>query len=412
MSLENRIYGWIERYENNGLKGWLSQSEGISLSPKYVDVWISGSKFATLSVDVKNTGRSDLKSMPGAQEFYIKLDKAVFLKELSSANLMFVIRAGEASGPLRVTPKLVLDTASEVNKEAVGLAFGRESSDNVAIVGAGGNLFLLSGSNFLDKLYSDHAMVDVGKWVDIFKGRKSHSVEHGYQYIQILLPEKSSILHWKVPYPAERGSPGYKLLIQAMQDDRSLDGCLLNGLEVLPDEVNSESVFKSFDTHMSTFGARLVLDNLLADFFDVTTPVYKTVGIAHSEMPGDLGARYAVDGNIVDRPPIYLGIENVAGRFCEPKLVKSIDPAEGNRGTYRQWVCPNAPIKKKVVCFGGSSFERGADSTNLSWWGGRIFEEFHFIWNSTADMGLIEELKPDVVICQTIERFLVVTPKA
>lgn len=96
-----------------------------------------------------------------------------------------------------------------------------------------------------------------------------------------------------------------------------------------------------------------------------------------------------------------------------PELVESFDPEQGRHiGIMRKWKNKNAPFKYKVIAFGNSFFERGTESTGLSWWFSRLFSEFHFHWNPECDWQLIDSEKPDVVICQTIERFLPRLPKS
>jgi hypothetical protein len=76
------------------------------------------------------------------------------------------------------------------------------------------------------------------------------------------------------------------------------------------------------------------------------------------------------------------------------------------------WTNTNAPVPLRVVAFGNSFFERGASGANLSWWAARWFREFHFIWSPFVDYDYIDRVAPDVVVCQTIERFLPMVPRA
>lgn len=407
---EEKIYGWIERSENNLLKGWICHPEEAVALDKTVEIWVSGRIVKTQSIEIKETDRRDLQSIGGVSEFVIDFDTERFANEIASANVFFLIRAGELSGPIKVVAGLVHGCADRAIKAKKGLSFGRESTDKVAVVGAGGNIFLRAGTNNLDRLYIDDSMVDVDKWVGVFNSRMNEASRSGYRYIQMLLPEKSSVLHWMVPYKATRGSPGYQNLVRTVRGDALLSNNFFNGLQVMPDEVNSEAIFRAFDTHMSTVGAKLVVDKFLEAFFGLSSSPYTVTGITHVELPGDVGSRFCVDGMVVERPPLYSGIANGNGEGCHPQLLELHDPEEGNTGTLRHWSCSKAPIKKKVMCFGGSSFERAANSTTLSWWFSRLFSEFHFVWGSEPDPELIEKHSPDIVICQTVERFLTIPP--
>jgi hypothetical protein len=73
---------------------------------------------------------------------------------------------------------------------------------------------------------------------------------------------------------------------------------------------------------------------------------------------------------------------------------------------------PNAPIRLKVVAFANSFFERGASPSAMSWWCKALFSEFHFIWSSALDISYVKAEAPDLVICQTVERFLSSLPQS
>jgi hypothetical protein len=74
------------------------------------------------------------------------------------------------------------------------------------------------------------------------------------------------------------------------------------------------------------------------------------------------------------------------------------------------WRHAEAPLPLRVLAFGNSFFERGSNCTTLSWWFKHLCREFHLVWSKDIDQTVIETLKPDLVIAQTIERFLTVVP--
>ena len=46
------------------------------------------------------------------------------------------------------------------------------------------------------------------------------------------------------------------------------------------------------------------------------------------------------------------------------------------------------------------------NQSSLSYWLAGWFEEFHFVFSPDLDQDYVDRINPDVVICQTIERFL------
>ena len=47
----------------------------------------------------------------------------------------------------------------------------------------------------------------------------------------------------------------------------------------------------------------------------------------------------------------------------------------------------------------------------MLWWITRLFEEVHFHWNAALDDEQIKAVQPDLVIGQTVERFLPMVPE-
>ena len=43
---------------------------------------------------------------------------------------------------------------------------------------------------------------------------------------------------------------------------------------------------------------------------------------------------------------------------------------------------------------------------------GRWFQEFHFHCSAALDWAVVERVKPDAVLCQTVERFMGSVPEA
>ena len=76
------------------------------------------------------------------------------------------------------------------------------------------------------------------------------------------------------------------------------------------------------------------------------------------------------------------------------------------------WRHRSAPLNLKVICFGNSFFERGGSPSGLSWWFKRLFSEFHFVWSPFVDNDYVRNEQPDIVVCQTIERFLMLIPRS
>ena len=124
-----------------------------------------------------------------------------------------------------------------------------------------------------------------------------------------------------------------------------------------------------------------------------------------SVFSGDIGARLLGF-------PIYEKLRDLDTSGIQRSMMElhqdyKIRPSDdAHVGTTIVWQNPQAPLEMKAVAFGNSFFERGGSPRGLSWWFKYLFREFHFVWSPRISTGYVVENRPEVVICQTIERFL------
>ncbi|MBD8599174.1 hypothetical protein [Pseudomonas sp. CFBP 8772] len=405
------ITGWIERNEGSIFFGWFSCSDELLVKHKALHIYFSGELRWIKKIIIKPADRPDLATYANAFLFEFDLSTEDFHQGASTCSINFKLSCSDVSYPLLVTPHLVSQSVAVADSLKEGLSFGRISSDGAAIIGAGGKIFLREGTNNVEGLYNGETFIDSRGWLQIFQSRHARSISSGYDYIQIIIPEKSSVMYWNAPFHATKGSQGLQSIVDGVQNLPDIRRSLIYSADYIPDEVHAESTFRAFDTHMSTYGSKLLIDALLDRLAPQSYSVYRLGPVMHGDAPGDLGIRFSEDGYIVERPPLYESLLDQNGDILTPEAIDEFDPSEGNIGLRRIWRCSNAPIQKRVICFGGSSFERGEVSTTLSWWCSRLFAEFHFYWGPDCLSEIVDSLSPDIVICQTIERFLTVVPR-
>ncbi|WP_155642337.1 hypothetical protein [Pseudomonas alabamensis] len=372
-------------------------------------VFESGRRSWVKPITVVRSNRPDLERIPNTYNIEFDFDSERFYKGASTCSIQLRISHDLQEYPICVTPQLMLQALNSNIGIKSGIAFGRVSSDGAAVIGAGGNIFLKGGSNNVEGMYLDEFNIDTEGWVELLNRRKKTSNALDVSFIQMFIPEKSSVNYWNVPFKATKGSPAFNKLLQQIKQDELLPAITLSHLEYLPDEIHCESIFRSFDTHLSTYGAKLIVDKFFEKFF-FKGLLYRTGEVCFGEAHGDIGSRFLDDGQVIEKPPLYSSLYDVSGNLLEPSLIYSYDSPKGNIGLQRAWKCSDAPIQKRVLCFGGSSFERGQVSSTLSWWFSRLFKEFHFCWSPEYLPNLVNQVRPDLVVCQSIERFLNVLP--
>ena len=292
---------------------------------------------------------------------------------------------------------------------AVPVAAGTPSIDRTAVVGEDGWLFLVGGSNDLLSQYrreeddiARHKRVAAG-WIDLYRRRVARYVRPDRRFIQMMVPEKTSVLSGKLPLRIEAPTYCMGKIERTLADDPSY----LSVASLIP-SIGSERFYRRTDTHPSAQGNLAIIR-----------------GIA-----GRLGVLEAVDDLEVRFDAARVEIGDLAERFFGVPILESLayptsrqlDPLQpvvkSSFGSSRRtqsgtfWRTPNAPLDLRLVVFGNSVFEHGQSPLNLSWWCVRLFREFYFFWLPETVPDAVEEIGADVVIAQTVERFLFVDPPA
>lgn len=285
---------------------------------------------------------------------------------------------------------------------------GFESFDQSASIGKEGFLFLEGGSNSVKKLYlSDNIDPLVNKWVDLIRNRSKEANLLGAKFLQIIIPEKQSILskHYHVNYNGatpllKRVSAEFLDFPYYFDAHKALEDQYLN-TNLLP--------YRKVDTHLSFEGAKFLFRAMCDVFlnFKLEIPEPELVEIS---IKGDLAHRFGF-GDFYEKT--YIPDDSWELNSIDVELVRKIDPGEGKHvGVLREWRSKKPIIPGKVLIFGNSMFERGQSPFGLSWWCKIFFEKTVFIWSPVVDFEVVKCEKPDYVIAQTVERFMKSVPNS
>lgn len=423
----------IDGLWRNVLVGWVKHDGG----PVSLTLYLRGKVVGTGSLDFF---RDDLAGEPEKSGFKIVSDTDCSVSDFASGDLFLEANFG---GCIYIVPlakfirsaayfeksatdfspralDFVKASALEVisnvlnkhpQKSSTRKAVGIISGDGAAITGYNGSLFVYGGRNSLVSMYSepeDSFTATAAAWRKLIQHRMDLMADAGARYIQVFIPEKSSICSQLAPFPVQGVSGLWRKVV-----DRSVEESpqsILDAARTFNGLADPSSAYRLLDSHLSHRGAEaIVLEfiNYLGLPIDFSAA---DLHCLHAE--GDLSRKFPVEDLSFEKEKFIVarGILNSEGRTCEPELIGMLDPEEGHIGMKRTWICPAAPIKKKVMVFGNSFFERGGNSTSLSWWFARVFSEYHFIWSPEFMPDEIESVAPDLVVGQSIERFLRVVP--
>jgi len=289
----------------------------------------------------------------------------------------------------------------------------RISDDGSAIIGKNGHIFVYKGSNNVLSIYQDNdhrANSEIAqRWVLLARERLRRSHALGARFIQMMIPEKSSVLPMMSPIGNSGASPLWTWVLEALNANVDSTFEHINGFKILQACDCPTATYLTMDSHFSSYGAETIMRDLLPQSARAR---YRRGKTRTAYAPGDLGKKFPVELRPFDREAIAVldGLSISTEPQEPPQLVEEVNPPSGHRGTMRRWRNSNPVSDEVALCFGNSFFERGLSSTSLSWWGARFFREFYFCWSPDIDWELAGIVRPTIIIGQSIERFLRVLP--
>lgn len=305
-------------------------------------------------------------------------------------------------------PQTLLPGVDSEELSMVGLKPGLVSPDRSTVIGRSGYLFLYGGTNHVLHQYQDDGLSEekqklANEWVKLFSARKRELARRGAKYLQLIIPEKVSVVPEYFPISLKTPTALMHAIEEAVARRPNLERSYLNCLDLIKASPSRKDVFLRIDTHLSAVGC-----------FEIASAIAKRIGYSLGIRPNfkdkliheaDLGGKFGAI-NICDQVMVPAG-----GEFTswEEGLISGsckMVPDNHHIGTTASWFNSTAPIPLRVVVFGNSFFQLGHNPHSLSWWGKRLFTEFHFVWSPNLELEYVDEVKPDLVVCQTIERFL------
>ncbi len=279
---------------------------------------------------------------------------------------------------------------------------GQVSADRSAIIGKNGWCFIYEGSNNYKTPYTNTEQAHLGDaWGELILHRSAHFKRKSMQFLQIIIPNKLSIINEFFPEPLPHNQSSFmNRLITTYNIPNLLIPLTHWRINFLKGEV-----FRRSDSHLSIIGNIMLLCQIL-DELKLGVPPQAGVAVRVSHQTGDLGSKFtpALKEEMFIpefRQGILSGIEhfNVVNESIKT----------GSSGVRQVFINKEAPFKKKIVVFGNSFFDR-VPSWGLSPFFCALFQEFHFLWKSNIDTQYCEKIGADIVIGQTCERFMTQVP--
>lgn len=279
-------------------------------------------------------------------------------------------------------------------------------------IGSDGFLFLVGGGNSpLDMLIMDNTQRSniVKRWVDQTKIRQATLSELGIKYIQCMIPEKISILGEKLGWGLDLNKSFGDCF--GVHFPNAADSPVVDLFSFFRNSPYRDQLYFKTDSHWTHVGAFGAYQNIChkleipfcEDLLKSTSssgPVTFDLG---AKMPWTFqeegrffhfgeGAKITDEGELVAFKKKH-GLENDGGLHV---------------GSFLSFEQDHAPQPESVLIF-GDSFSEYRDHLLTGLLAG-TFSKVSFAWTTNIDYNLVQELKPDIVICAMTERFMTAAP--
>lgn len=378
--------------------GWMHQN----LLDQPISLYQDGQVFA---LKPHKADRGDLP--PDCFGFYLELPCELAADKMLNNESVFVLGNG-----LRIRIhylaflRFALARLGEYEKIALGQMINfadyllpeQKLAFNEIIVGEQGWLFLEQGSNSLSSQYTmpEHKAKNLGNAIaGLFRERAELARQKGIEYWQILVPEKTTMLMAKSGQALKTPTPLYSWLAREFKGQPYFVD--------LREATHLPEYWRPGDSHLSSIGALMAMRHLL-----------KRLGLNIAIEPVNPYSDFVQGGllNYLSNGSIYYEkveyYENIScnGSLSTPILLEADDTPGKYVGTRLVFSNKAAPCAKKLLVFGNSFCGKTQLSTNFSWYFSRLFQNFTFVWQAGISKAEIEKTQPDIIICQTIERFL------
>ncbi len=380
--------------------------------------WLAGAVTLHAGAHALPLGRSavrDLALLYGA-ELQAELDGpelARYLETIAGQSRL----APESRLVLRGAAKAIADPAARLATDQgsmVAVPVGTRSLDGVAMIAHGGHALLVGGTNNVLAQYGPEETAGeddavCAAWLALFRARAAQARAGGHAYLQVIVPEKLSVMPELYTQPIRTPTRALRALEARIADDPALRGHYLPVHALFAAAPDRPGLFPPIDTHLSESGCYRLFCAML-DRLGLERPQEPSFTMADDTEPGDLAERFS-HIPLLNRRCVVGHLDPRLGE-AGLQLIESSDPPEADRhnGMRRRWHNAGGISALRVMAFGNSFFERGGEPKKLSWWFARYFRDFAFVWGPDHDADGVAAFRPDIVVCQTIERFLPTVP--
>lgn len=368
-------WGFLEQYNRRRIAGWVASSGPVA--PR-ITVRLDGQEIGTVT---PSTPRPDISGHAWAFEVKIPADAKV--PDVAKVEALFT------------------DTGAALRNSPVVTSFAAQDETKV-LRGQGGYLFLQNDSNgVLEQVQGRRTLLpgELDLWERFFRGVDAAAVSHGVRVLYLIAPNKECVFAEHLPdgISVSEGRPVRQVQALAARLDLRATR-VIYPLEAMRRAGTDVATYPKGDSHWSDYGASVALD-----------AVYEAIGLdpnTAGPQPGpdafqveyrnaDLLSK--LGGVCVEEQPVLR--QRPAARVVQDNGVlntgrrRELRPAAQQAAlghllmlhdSFGEWLIP--PLA-----------ERFASTTA--------------VWNASLAQSMLEQERPDVLLFERAERFLVVPPR-
>jgi len=257
--------------------------------------------------------------------------------------------------------------------------------------GKSGHLFLDNDHNKSVAQFTGHELIsddNISSWKKYFSKLNEYTSNCNSKHFFTLAPAKELVLPQYYPHKKSDITPVEQFLIHFHDED------IIYPKDALSDA--GDSTYSKHDTHWTDFGAGVATNYILSrigislnDPFPFPYRFIKSIG--------DLGIK-------ISKTTIQ---EIMKADFSSARSLKIFDNKINNRGLIQVYHNPTSAIEKSVVVFGDSF------SHNMIPYFVNAFSRVVFVLSgANVDYDILNNERPDFVICELTTRFLVQAPES
>jgi SGNH hydrolase-like domain, acetyltransferase AlgX len=283
---------------------------------------------------------------------------------------------------------------------------GQVSADNATIFGKEGWLFINSGTNNFTEYHTGVRrlpLAKVNQWSELLAQRIQWHQAQKIKYQHLFIPSKLAV--YPEYYPHQLEIKGDRPIIQLQ---KKCHQPFVYPLELFSQSKNQYQLYEKQDSHWSFWGCYLTYQLLCQKFQITPNSQLLNFPIETTQVRGDLGIKFGLTETTLQKKVALASqvvYDNQVINYAHQgsiRILKNDHIPHGKMIIFGDSFCnPNLPEGKRAA---------KRLIARLSTLFAETLNEVHFVWTPWVDYDYIEREKPDFVLTEMAERFLIRVP--